>query len=124
MKKETSVATGRRYESFAACYLEQRGCRITERNFRCKTGEIDLIAIDPAHKLVFVEVRFRASNRFGGALSSVTPNKQRRIRNAASYYLLTHPQYAAYYCRFDVIALSKDKRSDGVEVNWIKAAFV
>jgi putative endonuclease len=73
---------------------------------------------------VFVEVRFRASNRFGGALSSVTPNKQRRVRNAASYYLLTHPQYAAHYCRFDVIALSKDKRSDGVEVNWIKAAFV
>jgi len=77
MKKETSVATGRRYESFAACYLEQRDCRITERNFRCKAGEIDLIAIDPAHKLVFVEVRFRASDRFGGALSSVTPPTSR-----------------------------------------------
>ncbi|MEJ6651795.1 MAG: YraN family protein [OM182 bacterium] len=85
---------------------------------------MDLIAIDPAHKLVFVEVRSRASDRFGGALSSVTPNKQRRVRNATSYYLLTHPQYRAHYCRFDVIALSKDKRSDGVKVNWIKAAFV
>jgi putative endonuclease len=73
---------------------------------------------------VFIEVRFRASNRFGGALSSVTTNKQRRARNAASYYLLTHPRHRAHYCRFDAIALSKDKRSDEVEVNWIKAAFV
>lgn len=124
MKKETAVATRRYYESFAACYLDQRDCRITERNSRCKADEIDLIAIDPAHKLVFVEVKFRASNRFGGALSSVTFNKQKRVRNAASYYLLTHTHYRACYCRFDVIALSKDKHNDGVEINWIKAAFV
>ena len=124
MEKETAVATGRRYESFAACYLEQRGCRITDRNFRCKGGEIDLIVVDQHRKLVFVEVRFRASNLFGGALSSVTVNKQRRIRNAASYYLLTHPQYRDYYCRFDVIALSKNNQSEGVSANWIKAAFV
>lgn len=128
MKKETAVAIGRRYEFFAACNLDQKGCRITERSSLCKAGEIGQIAIDPALKQVFVEVRFRASNHFGGARSSVTPNKQRRVRNTAGYYFLTHPKYRAYYCRFDVKALitdlSKDKHSDGAEVSWIKAALV
>ena len=124
MTRETAVATGRRFEAFAADYLKVRGCRIEDQNFRCKAGEIDLIVTDPESRLVFVEVRFRASNRFGGAGASVTAHKQNRIRNAAKIYLLTHREFKAHFCRFDVMALSHNKQTNEIDVNWIKAAFV
>ena len=124
MTRETAVATGRRFEALAADYLKVRGCRIAGQNFRCKAGEIDLIVTDAESKLIFVEVRFRSSNRFGGASASVTAPKQRRLRNAAKYYLLTHSEFKTHFCRFDVVALSTNRQTNEIDVNWIKAAFV
>jgi putative endonuclease len=100
-------------------YLEGQGLRIVARNWRCRHGEIDLVMLDRASgdgELVFVEVRYRRSERFGGALASVDRHKQRRLRAAAGQYLQSHPTELP--CRFDVLAIG-----DGDAVHWIRSAF-
>ena len=79
--------------------------RLLERNYRCRFGEIDLIGWDDA-VLIFVEVRMRASQHFGGAVASITLAKQKRIVLTAQHYIALqgkHLQKAE--CRFDVIAI-------------------
>ncbi|MBI3228698.1 MAG: YraN family protein [Burkholderiales bacterium] len=95
-------ALGQAGEDAALAYLQQRGLVLLERNFRCKAGEIDLIMRDGA-QLIFVEVRLRASAKFGGASASVTPAKQRRLLLTAQYYLQRHSPLPR--CRFDLIAI-------------------
>ncbi len=75
-------------EQVALDYLLSRGLRLVARNFRVRLGELDLVMAD-GDQLVFVEVRRRASTRFGGAAASVTPAKQRRVRRAAQAFLST-----------------------------------
>jgi putative endonuclease len=89
-------------EQRAMLHLQQAGLLLVERNFLCKGGEIDLIMQDRG-ALVFVEVRARASAQYGGAISSVTPAKQRRLILAAQVYLqrFRHPPS----CRFDLVAI-------------------
>lgn len=84
-------ALGHYGETFAASVLEEKGYRILTRNFRCKEGEIDLIA-EKGQRLCFIEVKTRQSVRFGVAAESVTKEKQRRIRRSAAIYLRQHPQ--------------------------------
>ena len=87
------------------------------RNFRVRIGEIDLVMAD-ADQIVFVEVRKRASDRFGGAAASVTPQKQRRVRRAAQAFLLASFGAGRWPAmRFDVVAI------EGATVRWIPAAF-
>jgi len=89
-------------EALAARFLSERGLDVVARNYRCRGGEIDLIARDGA-TLVFVEVRLRSNRAFGGAAESITATKRRRLRLAAGRYLadleLEPP------CRFDAILL-------------------
>lgn len=77
---------GKLGEDFAAGILEDRGFRILERNYRCPFGEIDIIA-EKAGELIFVEVKTRATLRFGRPAEAVTQQKQRRIRRAAGFYM-------------------------------------
>lgn len=107
-------------EALGARWLEQRGWRIVGRNYRCKLGELDLIALDGG-TLVFVEVRWRRSERFGGALASVDYRKQQRLVRTAQHYLLTHPRWQQAPCRFDVLALGSGP--EGVQIDWRPAAF-
>jgi putative endonuclease len=107
-------SAGGEAEERAAAYLAERGLAIVARNFRTRLGEIDLIARED-ETLVFVEVRLRRSGSFGGALESITPAKQRRIRAAAAQYLQRLGREPR--CRFDVVAL------DGGEPRWLRAAF-
>jgi putative endonuclease len=103
-------------EALAARFLIERKLRIIDRNYRCRGGEIDLIAEDGS-TLVFVEVRLRRDDRFGGAAASVTRRKQQRVILAARHYLGSR---SARACRFDVIAL------DGLDpqsLQWIRDAF-
>ena len=72
---------GQAAEDAAALLLQQQGLQLIERNFGCKTGEIDLILQDNG-QLVFVEVRFRKNQLFGGAAASVTPAKQKKLQKA------------------------------------------
>jgi putative endonuclease len=101
-------------ESRAATYLARRGLAIVARNYRCRLGEIDLVARD-GEVLVFVEVRMRSDEHFGGALESVTPRKQRRIAAAANLYLSQFPRPPR--CRFDVVAMEYG------DIRWLKGAF-
>ena len=103
-------------EDLAARYLEGQGLAIVERNWRCRAGEIDLVARDGA-TLVFVEVRLRTSAAFGGAAASVDAHKQRRVLRAARTYLSGRPDTP---CRCDVVGLD---RLDPGRVEWIRDAF-
>ena len=104
---------GARAEDLCARLARDAGLQILERNWRCRMGEIDLIAED-AGTLVFAEVRMRSATRFGGAGESVTSAKRRRLIAAARLYLYRYPQAA---CRFDVFLV------DGDNVQWIRDAF-
>ena len=95
-------ATGARAETLAARYLESQGLSIVARNVRSRFGEIDLVAKD-RDTLVFVEVRLRSSQRFGGAAASITPAKLARLHAAALGYLATLDRTPA--CRIDAILL-------------------
>lgn len=111
---------GKTYEAKAEAWLCARGLRPIARNFSARGGEIDLIMEDDA-TVVFVEVRFRASRQFVGALESITREKQRRLVHTASCWLQRYPAQAARPCRFDVVGM--DGSGDSCAVTWIKAAF-
>ena len=110
---DTTTRRGHEAETRAAAYLEARGLRLLERNFRVRGGEIDLICRD-GKTLVFVEVRLRSRGDFGGAAASITTSKQRRIILAARHYLAGK---ADCDCRFDCVLL------DGEQLEWIRNAF-
>ena len=109
-------AAGRQAEDLAAGFLAARGLRVIERNYRCRLGEIDLIAADGA-ALVFVEVRLRRNGGFGGAAESITAKKRQRILRAARHYLSGQPERT---CRFDVVLLDA---LDTERIEWIRDAF-
>lgn len=107
-------------EAAACAHLAQAGCRILARNVRFREGELDIVA-DDGGTLVFVEVRMRRDERFGGADGSVDRYKRQRLVRAAQHYLLVHHGGrggAAPACRFDVITVD----GDGVK-DWIRDAF-
>lgn len=107
---------GRRYEQAAADYLSSRGLRILERNYRCRSGEIDLIASDGPY-LVFVEVKYRSSAGKGAPAEAVHARKQQRIRQVARHYLYSHHYGTDTPCRFDVVCILAQ------QVQWIRNAF-
>lgn len=114
---KSTQKTGAAAEDLAAEFLIRHKLKIIQRNYRCRHGEIDLIANDGA-SLVFVEVRLRSPGNFGGAAASITPAKQQKILTAARHYL--SGQSGIPPCRFDVLlldGLSADK------IEWIKNAF-
>ena len=113
--RKSSRQTGTDYERAAGYYLEQLGYEILEYNYRCRVGEIDLVAKDGEY-LVFCEVKYRADKRKGGPLEAVGPGKQKTIFRCAMFYLTEH-HIKNVPCRFDVIGI------EGTEVTYIKNAF-
>lgn len=111
---------GRAAEDAALRYLQAKGCALVQRNYRCRLGEIDLVMRDGG-SLVFVEVRARGSDAFGGAAASVGHGKQRRLSAAARHFLMTHPREARLPARFDVVAISGPGGENSTR--WIRAAF-
>ncbi len=111
-------ALGREGERLAALFLEKRGLVIVERNFRTRSGEIDLIARDKK-ELVFVEVKTRSGTEFGSALEAVDSRKCRQIVRVAQEYLLQHGGLDQVG-RFDVIGILM---ADSVHVEYIQNAF-
>ena len=103
--KQNNRAVGGEYEVRAAAFLEQSGFVIAERNFRCRLGEIDLIARDGAC-LVFVEVKYRKSRDPLYPLAAVGAKKQRTISRVAAFYLLKTGLGYDVPCRFDIVAFS------------------
>lgn len=101
-------------EQTAADYLIQQGLVVVERNFRCRLGEIDLIMRD-GNTLVFIEVRQRASQQFGGAIASIDSRKQQKLIATAQLYLTRLSKTPL--CRFDAVLLQ------GETLRWIRDAF-
>ena len=118
-------ARGRLAETFARDALLRGGLKPVAANVNYRGGELDLVMLDSGARggttLVFVEVRYRASDDFGGAAASVTPAKQRRLVRAATRYLASHPSLAALPCRFDVVGAEAD--ADAPTLTWLRAAF-
>ena len=109
---------GQETEARAAALLAAAGLRLVARNYRCRTGELDIVASD-GRVLVVAEVRMRSSERFGGAAASITWRKQRRIVRATRHLLATQPALAALPVRFDVVIAG----SADTPLQWIRAAF-
>ncbi len=112
----TRQAQGAAAEQLAADYLQSRGLRLVERNFRVRGGEIDLVCRDGT-TTVFVEVRLRSRSDFGGAAASITATKQTRLVLAARHWLQRNGETP---CRFDCVLL------DGLEpknIEWMRDAF-
>ena len=108
--------TGALWEEYAARCLTEAGAVITERNFRCSRGEIDLIGYHQGC-LVFWEVKYRSDDRFGTALEAVTEKKQRTICRCAQLYLYQHRIPPDRQVHFDVAAICAGK------MVWIRNAF-
>lgn len=116
---EPRHAVGKAGEESAVQYLCQQGYQILERNYRCRFGEIDLIARD-GRTLVFIEVKTRRSQTFGPAAAAVTLEKQRHLVKASQVYLIQ--QRKAYeLCRFDVVTIELNAQKPRIEL--IKDAF-
>ena len=114
--KTAMNSIGARAEDLCAELLRAAGLRVVERNWRCRHGEIDLIAEEGA-TLVFAEVRLRSgAGRFGGAAESVTAAKRSRLLAAARLYLMRRPEAV---CRFDVFLID----GEPAQVRWIRDAF-
>lgn len=110
-----SQASGRDAEERVESELRRRGLHPVARNYRCRGGEIDLVMRDGA-ALVFIEVRYRSRDDFGGALASVDQRKQRRLILAARHYLARSGWSGP--CRFDVVGLDRQYNTQ-----WIRDAF-
>ena len=97
------------YEDIAAGYINNHGGKVIKRNFRTRQGEIDIIARDGDY-LCFVEVKYRATSKAGSSLDAVTPSKQRKICQAALFYMnqkRINPE--TMNIRFDVVGIDGDK---------------
>ncbi|MBR6451178.1 MAG: YraN family protein [Lachnospiraceae bacterium] len=119
MNKRT---VGGRYEEAAAEYLEKCGLTIVERNFRCRMGEIDLIALDKDPEdggriFVFIEVKYRRNAHAGSPWEAVGYAKRKTICRVAQFYRLRFGGLAGCRFRFDVISILGD------EITWFKNAF-
>ena len=108
-------ATGQAAEDHACRYLSRRGFKLMTRNYRAKTGEIDLI-MSNGDLLIFVEVRRRTHGGYGTGADSITLRKQHRIINTAKRFLQSVPNPTWDSYRFDVISIGKD-------IDWIPGAF-
>jgi putative endonuclease len=114
------LVLGRAAEAAAARHLEQSGYRILTANFRAKGGELDLVAEDDG-VLAIIEVRYRATDRYGGGAASITHAKRTRIIRAARTLLAQNPPLAKLPARFDVVEVSGP--ADELSCNLIRGAF-
>ena len=118
--------SGAQSERLALRFLRRRGLKLIQQNFTAHgIGEIDLVMRDSSRLqtrvLVFVEVRYRASQRFGGAAASVTPAKQRRLLRTGASFQQGQPRYREWPARFDVVAITGSLQAP--EFTWLRAAF-
>ena len=111
---------GKAAEAAASHFLQQQGLAISQHNYRCRLGEIDIIAKHGPF-LVFVEVRLRQNTHFGGGAESVTGRKQARLLAAARHFLAQHARQELP-CRFDVIEVTQSPGGDW-QFNWLQNAF-
>jgi putative endonuclease len=122
--KATHLKQGEDAEAACCCYLRAQGLKLVDKNFSCRHGEVDIIMLDKK-MLVFVEVRFRKNNSFGGGLQSITSAKQLKLRKTAELYLQQHPQHKN--ARIDVVSMTKKNQTNHNKqeyiFEWVTNAF-
>ena len=111
---------GRRIEEAARGFLQRAGLEPVAANANYRFGELDLVMHD-GDTLVFVEVRYRRDDRFGGGAASVDVRKRRRLVLAARQFLAAHRGFRDAGCRFDVVEASGDVAAPVFD--WLKDAF-
>lgn len=117
-ERSRAAERGVQAEQAACDHLQARGLTLHSRNYRCRSGEIDLIMRD-GEALVFVEVRYRSSSRFGGAAASVDATKQQKLIRTAQTFLSEQRLHHSP-CRFDVVTVSP--HAGELKVEWIPNA--
>jgi len=120
-KDTNSSNKGQITENYAEQYLSKQGLILIERNFHSRQGEIDIVMLD-GDTYVFIEVKYRKSKEFGGAIAAVSASKQKKIKHCITFYL--HQSDINEYntpCRIDVVALEGDITQP--DVTWLKNAF-
>jgi putative endonuclease len=110
-------ARGREGEARAERFLREKGLRILAKNFRTRTGEVDLIALD-GETVVFAEVKAWSALGFADLEQSINRKKQTRIIETAKYFLSSHREYNGMDVRFDVLFL------DVLDIKHIESAFL
>jgi putative endonuclease len=119
--RRTTKTVGDQAEARALAHLRRHGLELMQRNYRVARGpnahggEVDLVMRERDGTLVFVEVRSRRANTFGGAAASVSATKRQRLIHAARHYVARLANVPP--CRFDVVAI------EGESVDWLRAAF-
>jgi putative endonuclease len=120
--QQSPRAFGEQQEKIAARYLTEQGLQLICMNYQNKLGEIDLI-MRAAGELVFVEVRYRRSSRFGSAVESVDYRKQRKLWRTAQCYLKSLHLTNRIPCRFDILGISPGRSGQSLQFDWIQGAF-
>lgn len=118
---------GYQVEGIVKTYLIEQGLKAVCNNYRCKSGEIDLVLTDK-NTLVFAEIRFRKNTLYGSSIETVSLTKQKKLILAAEHFLQHHSWSKQLNCRFDVIGATAATQSDkhcynGLKIDWIKNAF-
>lgn len=116
----TTKQSGNFAEEIAENYLAKNNVTLLSKNFHCRFGEIDLIALEQ-DILIFVEVRYRKNEHVLSAIETIDQRKCNKIVTTSEYYLNKHKKYQSYQCRYDVITLTGE--IDKPVVEWIKNAF-
>ncbi|WP_407075554.1 YraN family protein [Paraglaciecola sp.] len=119
IKQAISPLIGKEAEGLARTFLEKQGLTFIEQNYRCRTGEIDLIMQD-GEQLVFVEVKYRSRSQFGSAMEYFHPAKRRKFISALMYYMQENklnPSIAPH--RIDLVAIDNNKANQD-DINWLK----
>lgn len=114
--KKENREKGSWYEELALEYLKKKGCQFIDRNFRTRSGEIDLIVKDGEY-LVFVEVKYRKDSHMGMPFEAVDFRKQKQICKTSDFYRMKNQISEFDPMRFDVVSIC------GHEIEWIKNAF-
>ena len=119
--KVTTTDIGQITEQYAQDFLAKEGLTFVEKNYHCRQGEVDLIMLE-GDTYIFVEVKYRKSKAFGGAIAAISASKQKKIKHCVTFYL-HHAGLNEYNtpCRVDVIALEGDINQP--DINWLKNAF-
>ena len=112
--------TGSWYESIACSYLEEHNIKILKRNFRVRSGEIDIVGYDGSF-YCFIEVKYRKDTKYGGPEAAVTLSKQKQICNVSRFYLAFNNIPESAPVRYDVIAISGEENA--LTIKWYKDAF-
>ncbi|MGI6752386.1 MAG: YraN family protein [Anaerovoracaceae bacterium] len=115
----SNIIVGKVAEEYATRYLEEKGYQIIERNYRCRLGELDIVA-RTGYLWAFVEVKGRRSDRYGTPAEAITTGKQKRFINAVNHYVMTK-DIDDEDMRIDVVEVFID--GDRMRINHILNAF-